>query len=313
MAGVKLTEINEGIVMKKYLFFFIAGLFLASAAYAADSQIWSDMRVQNILGFGQEGTLKLGQLFTMLQANYFAQIFLVILIGIPACFVIHYVVIGPKVFSHDGTPIYAFGLFSRVVHQIAAISFIVLVPTGFIIVFGSYFGGGSFVMLMKDLHAIATIPFAIVIIPMFIVWLKDMFLHLDDIKWLMIVGGYLSKTKRPVPAGKFNAGQKTWYWMATLGGAIMILTGAAMFFMDFNLPMLTGMTGLSQIDLLRASAILHNVVGFGVAALFFVHIYMAVFAIKGAIHSIITGYKEEEEVEMLHSSWYKKLKEQGKI
>jgi len=40
---------------------------------------------------------------------------------------------------------------------------------------------------------------------------------------------------------------------------------------------------------------------------------MAVFAIKGAIHSIITGYKEEEEVEYLHSSWYKKLKKQGKI
>ena len=54
--------------------------FLASAAFAADSQIWGDMRVQNILGYGQEGTLKLGQLFTMLQANYFAQIFLAILI-----------------------------------------------------------------------------------------------------------------------------------------------------------------------------------------------------------------------------------------
>ncbi len=299
--------------MKKYLLLFIASLFLASAAFAADSQIWDAMRVQNILGYGQESTLKLGQIFTMLQANYFAQIFLFILVVIPAGFVLHYVIIGPKVFSHDGTPIYAFSLYSRIIHQIAAISFIVLVPTGFIMVFGSYFGGGTFVTLMKDLHGIATIPFAIVIIPMFLVWLKNMFIHWDDIKWLVIVGGYLSKTKRPVPAGKFNAGQKTWYWMATLGGAVMILTGAAMYFMDFNIPMLTEMTGLSQIDLLRASAILHNVVGFGVTILFFVHIYMAVFAIKGAIHSIITGYKEEQEVEYLHSSWYKKLKKQGKI
>ena len=299
--------------MKKYQILFIASLFLASAAFAADSQIWDAMRVQNILGYGQEGTLKLGQLFTMLQANYFAQVYLAVLFGVPAVFVLHYLVIGPKVFSHDGKKIYAFSLLSRIIHQIAAISFIVLIPTGFIMMFGSYFGGGSFVIMMKDLHGLSTITFGIVVIPMFLIWLKDMFLHLDDIKWVMILGGYLSKTKRPVPAGKFNAGQKAWYWMATLGGMVMILTGAAMYFLDFNIAMINTMTGLSQIDLLRASALLHAVVGLVVVALFFTHVYMAVFAIKGAIHSIITGYKEEEEVEYLHSSWYKKLKKQGKI
>jgi len=299
--------------MKKYLFLFIASLFLASAAFAADSQIWDAMRVQNILGYGQEDTFKLGQLFTMLQANYFAQVYLAVLIGVPLVFGLHYLLIGPKVFSHDGKKVYAFSLLSRIIHQIAAISFIVLIPTGFIMMFGSYFGGGSFVMMMKDLHGLSTIAFGIVVIPMFLIWLKDMFLHWDDIKWLMIVGGYLSKTKRPVPAGKFNAGQKTWYWMATLGGMVMILTGAAMYFLDFNIAMINSITGISQIDLLRAAAILHAVVGLGVVALFFTHVYMAVFAIKGAIHSIITGYKEEQEVEYLHSSWYKKLKKQGKI
>jgi len=36
-------------------------------------------------------------------------------------------------------------------------------------------------------------------------------------------------------------------------------------------------------------------------------------AIKGAVHSILDGHMEEEEVRILHSSWYKKLKEQGKV
>jgi len=313
MVGVKRTTVNERSVMKKYLFLFIASLFLASAAFAADSQIWDAMRIQNILGYGQAESLKLGPLFTMLQANYFAQAFLAVLVGVPVVFLLHYLAIGPKVFSHDGKKVYAFSIFNRIVHQVAAISFIVLVPTGFIMTFGAYFGGGDFVRMMKDLHGLATVSFAIVVIPMFVMWIKDMFIHWDDIKWLMIVGGYLSKTKRPVPAGKFNAGQKTWYWLATLGGMVMILTGAAMYFLDFNIAMINSLTGLSQIDLLRVSAILHAVVGLAVVALFFVHIYMSVFAIKGAIHSIITGYKEEEEVEYLHSSWYKKLKKQGKI
>jgi formate dehydrogenase subunit gamma len=50
-----------------------------------------------------------------------------------------------------------------------------------------------------------------------------------------------------------------------------------------------------------------------VAALFMTHIYMSVFAIKGAIHSIFTGYKEEEEVEILHSTFYKELKAKKEI
>ena len=74
--------------------------------------------------------------------------------------------------------------------------------------------------------------------------------------------------KKPVPAGKFNAGQKTWYWLATLGGMVMILTGATKYFLDFNIAMINSMTGLSQIDLLRVSAILHGVFGLAIIALF---------------------------------------------
>ncbi|MDD2384281.1 MAG: formate dehydrogenase subunit gamma [Sulfurospirillaceae bacterium] len=299
--------------MKKIVYFFIATLALASVAYAAESQIWGEMRIPNILGYGQEQSLKLGEFFTLWQGHYITTIFLGILILIPTVFGIHYLIIGPKTFSHEGKKILAFSLYSRIVHQIAAISFIVIVPTGFIMVFGSFFGGGEFVRICKDLHGVFTIPFAIVVIPMFLMWVKDMFIHLDDIKWLIIVGGYLSKVKNPVPAGRFNAGQKTWYWLATLGGIVMIATGATMFFMDFDIAMVKNITGLSQIDTLRAAAILHNLVGFAVVILFFVHIYMAVFAIKGAVQSIITGYMEEEEVKILHSSWYRKLKKQGKV
>ena len=85
-----------------------------------------------------------------------------------------------------------------------------------------------------------------------------------------------------------------------------------MYFQDFKLEILAE-NGISQIDFLRANAIVHNALGLGVLALFLVHIYMSVFAIKGAIHSIITGYKEEEEVEILHSSFYKELKDKNEV
>ena len=299
--------------MKKSVYLFIALLSLTSVVYAADSQIWGEMRIANIFGYGQEESLKLGPLFTMLQHEYFVKIFLAILVLVPAAFLTHYKIIGPKVFPHDGKKIQAFSLYNRIVHQVAAVSFIVIVPTGFVIVFGDFFGGGMFVRACKHLHGIFTVPFAIVVIPMFLMWLKEAIFNFDDVKWMMIVGGYLSKEKKPIPAGKFNAGQKMWYWIATLGGMVMVITGAAMFFLDFNIDMVKSMTGLSQIDFLRVMAIVHNVVGFLVVALFITHVYMSMFAIKGAVHSILDGHMEEEEVRILHSSWYKQLKEQGKV
>ena len=297
----------------KSKYIIIALIALSSLAFgASESVVWSDNLVDNILGYDKKGSLHLGQYFTILQSTYFKPLFLGVLLGVPAVFVLHYMVIGPMIFSHDRKKIYVFTLFHRIIHAIAGVSFILLIPTGLIMMFGSTFGGGEFVKVCKEIHAISTLLFIVSIVPMFFMWLRWMFLHWDDIKWLMIVGGYLNKDKKPVPAGRFNAGQKTWYWLATLGGFIMIGTGAAMYFQDFRLDMLDTYQ-ISQIDFLRASAIVHNALGLAVVALFFVHIYMAVFAIKGAIHSMIDGHKEEEEVEILHSSYYRELKEKGEV
>jgi len=292
----------------------LAIITLSTLAFGAnaDSAIWGKDLITNILGYDQKESLHLGYYFTLLQSTYFKPLFLGVILGVPAVFFLHYLVIGPMIFSHDRKKIYIFTLFNRIVHAIAAIAFILIIPTGLVMMFGSTFGGGEFVRTCKEIHAISTLLFIISVVPMFFMWLKSMFLHWDDIKWLMIVGGYLNKNKNPVPAGKFNAGQKTWYWLATLGGFVMIGTGAAMFFQDFRLDILVEY-GISQIDFLRGSAIVHNVLGAAVVILFLVHIYMSVFAIKGAIHSMVTGYKEEEEVEILHSSFYRKLKKENKI
>lgn len=292
---------------------FIVFLALTSVAFAAtDSAIYGQDLITNILGYDKEGSLHLGQLFTLLQSKYFSVVFLGVIIGIPAVFFIHYMIIGPMVFSHDRKKIYVFTIFHRIVHTIAAIAFILLIPTGLVMIFGSTFGGGEFVRVCKEIHAISTLLFIVSVVPMLLMWIKDMLPTLLDIKWMMILGGYLNKRKDPVPAHKFNAGQKMWFWIATFGGILMILTGAAMYFQDFKLEVLASYA-ISQIDFLRANAIIHNVLGLAVVALFFTHVYMSVFAIKGAIHSIITGYKEEEEVEILHSAFYKELKEKDQL
>lgn len=287
--------------------FILILLSLTSAlfAYTAVSDANQDL-MNSIISYSKDGTIYLDELFVTLQTKLFQNAYLGVLFLIPFIFFVHYLIIGPKVFSHDGKKIYLFTLFNRIIHAISALSFMVLISTGLIMMFGSFFGGGSFVIICKELHAISTILFAISIVPMFIMWFKNMLFDSDDIKWIMILGGYLSKVKKPIPAGKFNAGQKMWFWVCTLGGLLMIVTGAILYFHEINVYLLS-LLGLTQIQMLRLSVILHNFIGLAVTALFFTHIYMSMIAIKGAIYSIINGYKEEEEVKILHSTFYKKL------
>ena len=267
--------------------------------------------ITTMLAYGKEGNFYLDELFVALQTKIFKNAYLGIIVIIPLIFLVHYLIIGPKKFKHDGKKYYIFTLFNRIIHGIAAVSFMLLIPTGLIMMFGSFFGGGEFVIACKDIHAVTTILFVISVIPMFIMWVKNMLFTGDDIKWVMILGGYLSKEKKPIPAGKFNAGQKMWFWVCTIGGVAMIYTGVTIYVHDLNLAVLT-MFGLTKIEVLRLSIIVHNVIGMAMIALFFTHVYMSMFAIKGAIYSIINGYKEEEEVEILHSTYYKELNKDKK-
>lgn len=300
------------------IFLFLTCIFVAQAADLVgqlegtnqqQSQIWGDMRLFNIdrydAGFGS--------LWTYLQGNhYFSYGVAIAIIALVLGFSAHYAAVGAKEFDEHSGHIYAFSKFARLNHLVAAVSWVILVPTGVIMMWGESFGGGFFVSLMRHLHGIATILFAITIIPMFVMWFWRMLPRVYDIKWMLVVGGYLSKIKRPVHAGKFNAGQKAWFWVAMLGGAMMIVTGVEMYFQDLKTPF-AGMFGLTQIEILRLCAITHNVLGIGCAMFLLVHIYMAVFAIKGSIHSMINGYKPEEEVYVLHHHWYRELLDKGKI
>jgi len=48
---------------------------------------------------------------------------------------------------------------------------------------------------------------------------------------VFVMGGYLSKTQKIIKADKFNAGQKVWFWLATIGGIVMAVTGYTIYFL----------------------------------------------------------------------------------
>lgn len=249
---------------------------------------------------GIRGINGLGEIFTILQNKYFKMVFLLIIVFVPLAFFGHFMIVGQRKFNHH-KKLKVFSKYNILIHWFAAIPFILICITGIIMVFGTNFGGGVFVRLARNIHGLSTIIFIIFGTLMFFMWFRESLFKKYDIDWFKIMGGYLSQNNIPIPAGKFNAGQKMWFWIATLGGVIMAITGGIMYFQ------------YTDINTLRLVAIIHNILGFLVIAMLITHIYMALFAIEGAIESILNGNMGEEELSILHSIYYKELVDNKKL
>ncbi len=280
------------LVMVVYAIALIIGTAIAApTSLTGFTQVFFPQQYSELYGGITGDWQQLGQLFTQLQGDLFWKVFLGVITVVPAVFLLHFMIVGAKSFSHDGPQILFFNAFTRLIHWIGAIAFSLLVITGLLIIFGGIFGGGAPIRFARTVHLVAAIVFAFDAVLMFLIWVKDMFPALCDIHWIFILGGYLSKEKKPVPAGKYNAGQKAWFWLATVGGLAMAYTGYVIW----------GMQG--DLDTVRLYAIIHNILGMVLVSLFLTHLYMSLFAIKGSLNSMITGYKPKEEVDILHSRY----------
>jgi formate dehydrogenase subunit gamma len=278
--------------MVVYAIALIIGTAIAApTSLAGFTQVFFPQQYSELYGGITGDWQQFGQLFTQLQGDLFWKIFLGVITVVPAVFLLHFMIVGAKSFSHDGAQILFFNAFTRLIHWIGAIAFSLLVITGLLIIFGGIIGGGAPIRFARTVHIVAAIVFAFDAVLMFLIWVKDMFPALCDIHWIFILGGYLSKEKKPVPAGKYNAGQKAWFWLSTVGGLVMAYTGYVIW----------GMQG--ELDTVRLYAIIHNVLGMVLVSLFLTHLYMSLFAIKGSLNSMITGYKPKEEVDILHSRY----------
>lgn len=229
----------------------------------------------------------------------------VILISIVA--ILHYLFIGPREFTLEKGETLYYSLATRLVHWTAAVSCTVLIGTGMVIVFGGtagfkeVLGGTEAVAFNRFVHAMTAVVFSLSVLIMFLQWFIPMIPRKHDMRWLRVAGGYFSKKMHPLPAHRFNAGQKVWFWLATSGGLVMAGTGLSMY-------MLWG-----SMSLLRAMALVHHAFAVAIVAMYAVHIYLTLFAIKGPIHSMIDGKKSVEEVAILHSLYYKELEQKDRL
>ncbi|MGV3626088.1 MAG: formate dehydrogenase subunit gamma [Betaproteobacteria bacterium] len=205
---------------------------------------------------------------------------------------------------HDrqtGRRMLRFGAWDRMVHWGAAISFVLLAVTGIIILFGKHIllpiiGYTLFAwlaILAKNIHNFVGPVFAFCTILMFLTFVKDNLPKLYDIQWIAKAGGLFSG--KHVPSGRFNAGEKAWFWGGvTLLGIVVSVTGFILNFPNFE----------QGRELMQQANVIHAIAAIVFMTLSLGHIYMGTIGVEGAYESMRTGYVDEAWAREHHEYWY---------
>jgi formate dehydrogenase subunit gamma len=211
----------------------------------------------------------------------------------------------------SGRLIERFTPIERITHWTAAISFVLLAVSGLVMLFGKYillpvFGHTLFGWLtyaLKNIHNFVGPLFTVSIIMLFVIFVKDNFPHVSDIKWLTRAGGAIGKGH--VSAGRFNAGEKLWFW----GGVVVLglIVSASGFVLDMIVPGIAYTRGNMQI-----ANIIHLIGAVLVATVSLGHIYMGTVGMEGAYDAMRTGYVDDTWAKEHHDLWYDDI-QNGKV
>jgi formate dehydrogenase subunit gamma len=216
-----------------------------------------------------------------------------------------YLLKGPIKLRHPrtGRLIERFTPTERMVHWTVAITFVILMLSGLTMLFGKYvlmpvIGHALFGYLtyaLKTIHNFVGPLFSISLIVMFITYVRDNFPIAADIKWLFTLGGAIGKGH--AHAGRFNAGEKLWFW----GGVVLlgIIVSASGFVLNKIVPSLDYTRALMQV-----ANVIHVLAAVLVMAASLGHIYLGTIGMDGAYRAMRDGYVDDEWAVEHHDLWY---------
>ncbi|MFC5511884.1 formate dehydrogenase subunit gamma [Massilia jejuensis] len=246
-----------------------------------------------------------GNTWRILRNGPLALITGTVLLAVPFLIFVFYRAFRPPPLPLSGRRMHRFNSWERGVHWATAYSFIALAITGIIIMFGKnimlpWMGHTLFswvAIISKYVHNVVGPLFVLCSILMFFTFLRRNFFKRVDWNWVKQGGGLTSH--KHVPAGFFNAGEKTWFWFGVVMlGLVMSVTGLILDFANF------GQTRY----VMQVSNILH-VAG---ATLYMAgamgHIYIGTIGSPGSYESMRQGSVDENWAKAHHALWYEEVK-----
>lgn len=174
---------------------------------------------------------------------------------------------------------------ARVNHWITAACLILLALSGLalfdpaLFFLTSLFGGGA---ATRAIHPWIGVVLMLSFTLLFVRFVRYNFWTRDDTRWLAAWRSVLDNDEEHVPeAGRYNAGQKLYFWLMSLFIVVLFFTGLAMwdkyFFAFTNIPQK------------RAAVFVHSLVAVFSIMVWIVHVYAAL-QVRGTVPAMTRGF-----------------------
>jgi len=193
-------------------------------------------------------------------------------------------------------------LAARVIHWAVAFSFFFCLLSGLPIwtpVFGWMAGLLGGLTVCRVLHPWAGVLFFAGSAAMFLLWWREMRLGPRDREWLgPKVFRYMSFQERDPEVGKYNGGQKLFFFAVSLGAVGLLVSGLVLWW-PTSFPRLVSVAGI----------LLHDVTFILFAMAIVLHIYLATAAEPGTFRAMTRGTVSAAWARLHHPRWYREVRE----
>jgi len=225
----------------------------------------------------------------------------IVILGAILLLVIFYLVRGPVRIEggRSGIKIVRFTPFERFIHWMTAACFIVQAISGLNITFGRslllpLLGPEAFTTwseAAKYAHNFLSFPFTIGVVMIFFMWVAGNIPNKVDAEWVKRGGGIVGNDHPP--AYRFNAGQKTIFWVQVLGGTAMVVSGYLLIFPFYG----------TDVANMQLAEIVHAAIAMFYIAAMIGHIYIGSLGMEGAFEGMGEGTVDLAWAKQHHRLW----------
>jgi formate dehydrogenase subunit gamma len=186
----------------------------------------------------------------------------------------------------------------RLVHGAVALTFFACLATGMPIwspVFGWMAGLFGGLAVCRWLHPWTGIAFTLATLAMTVQWGRDMVLEPSEKGWLgPRLFRYMRYEEVDPDVGKYNGGQKLFFWAVALGALGLLATGIVMWF-PYSF----------QYRVRSISILLHDTAFILFAVAIVYHIYLGTAAEPGTFRAITRGTVTKPWARLHHARWFR--------
>src|ERR1700733_7820758 len=190
--------------------------------------------------------------------------------------------------------------FERINHWLGALSFIYLLTTGlafwspYLYWLAAVVGGGP---AARFCHPWFGVLFTLSLFVTFVQWRGDMRVTEADRAWGKAIPDYIqNEDDKLPPVGRFNYGQKLFFWGIFYAVILLLLSGVVLWY--------TEMLPWSFRFVRYAAILIHASVALITIGLFLIHVYMSAVLEEGSFGSMINGYVTRAWAWTFHRTWY---------